>query len=335
MSRAFWTEEEENCLRDLYSKDCMIIDFTSEFNKRMKTHRSKQALINKAHQLGLDKDFIGGSRYNHIKILTDRAERTGQVNQSNDGELMKIIQYNDVYHVLVEFQDEFKFQVWAEYGNFKKGTVKNPGHKQLYGRGYLGVGPYKPWIKKGEKTKAHDAWIRMFDRCYSDKFHENWPTYIGCEVCEEWYNFQNFAKWFYDNYYEVPNQSMEVDKDWLVVNNKIYCPDNCCIAPNIINTCTLSHDKVINFNMPIGISWHKNGSYVARCSNRGKRKTIGYYHNIEDASKAYWTYKINYVEDLAREYKSQIPDKLYDAMMNFRNTYKQRYGLEDNKEGDI
>ena len=328
-----WTKEEEDCLRNLYSKDCMIVDFTKAFNEKMNTNRSKQSLISKAHLLGIDKGFIGGSRYNHIKTLICKQERTGQINYCNDGELMKIIQYDDVSHVLVEFQDEFKFQVWAQYGNFKKGTIKNPGHKQLYGRGYLGVGPYKPYIKKGEKSKAHDAWIRMFDRCYNEKYRERYPTYDRCEVCEEWYNFQNFAKWFYENYYEVEDQSIEVDKDWLVVNNKIYCPENCCLSPNIINTCILSHDKIINFDMPIGVMWHRNGAYVARCSNRGKRKTIGYYHSVEEAEAAYWKYKIKYVEDLANEYKEYIPYNLYNAMMNFKNTYKQRYGIENNHGG--
>lgn len=259
----------------------------------------------------------------------NRKQKIGQTHISNSGTLMKIIEYIDAHQILVEFQDEFQFQVWAEYGNFKKGTVKNPGDRQLYGRGYLGVGEYKPYVKKGEKTKAHDAWVRMFDRCYSNKYHENFPSYIGCEVCEEWWNFQNFAQWFYDNYYVIENQSMEVDKDWFVVGNKIYCPENCCIAPNIINTCLSTHDKVKNFKMPIGVSWHKNGSYIARCSFYGKRKTIGYYHDIEKAEQAYWKFKINYIEQLAEEYKKYIPDRLYNAMKDFKNTYKERYKIKE------
>lgn len=259
----------------------------------------------------------------------NRKQKIGQTRMSNSGALMKIIEYVDANQILVEFQDEFQFQVWTGYGNFKKGTVKNPGDRQLYDRGYLGVGEYKPYVKKGEKTKAHDAWIRMFDRCYSEKFHENYPSYIGCEVCEEWWNFQNFAKWFYDNYYVIENQSMEVDKDWCVVGNKIYCPENCCIAPNIINTCLLTHGKVKNFTMPTGVTWHKNGSYVARCSVHGKRKTIGYYHDVEKAEQAYWKFKINYIEQLAEEYKKYIPDRLYNAMKDFKNTYKERYKIKE------
>lgn len=257
----------------------------------------------------------------------NRKQKIGQTHISNDGGAMKIIEYIDALHVCVEFQDEFKFQVWTGYNNFKKGTVKNPGNKQLYNRGYIGVGQYEQTYNQ-KSTKAYDAWLRMFDRCYNKKYHEIYPTYIGCDICEEWHNFQNFAKWFYDNYYEIDGETMEVDKDWYIVGNKIYSPENCCISPNIINTCILTHDKIKNFDMPVGVSWHKNGSYIARCSDHGKRKTIGYYHCVQDAEKAYWIYKINYVERLAEEYKSYIPMRLYDAMKDFKNTYKQRYNLE-------
>lgn len=256
-----------------------------------------------------------------------KKSRIGETNVSNDGSLMKIVKYNNANDLIVEFQDEFQYQVHTSYKNFKRKNVSNPSIRIMYGKGYVGQGEYSPTYNK-RPTKAYDAWTRMFDRCYNDKYHKNYPTYIGCEVCEEWYDFQNFAKWFYNNYYEINGQSIEVDKDWLVVNNKTYCPENCCLAPNIINTCLLCHDKIINFDMPIGVSWHKNGSYVARCSNHGKRKTIRYYHNIKDAEEAYWKYKINYVENLADEYKEYIPIQLYEAMKNFKNTYKQRYGIQ-------
>lgn len=253
--------------------------------------------------------------------------RVGETKIANDGSLMQIVEYVNANDLTVEFQDEFKFKVHTAYNNFKRGNVSNPGIRIKYDRGYVGQGAYYPTFNK-RSTKAYDAWTRMFDRCYSDKYHKKFPTYIGCEVCEEWWNFQNFAKWFYDNYYEINNTSMEVDKDWYVVENKIYCPENCCIAPSIINTCLLTHDKIKNFDMPIGVSWHKNGSYVVACSTYGKKKTIGYYHNVEEAEQAYWKFKINYVEQLAEDYKEYIPNRLYNAMKDFKNTYKQRYKLE-------
>ena len=59
-------------------------------------------------------------------------------------------------------------------------------------------------------------------------------TYIGCTVCEEWHNYQNFAQWHEEHYYEVPNEIMCLDKDILIKGNKehrckcqdyiLYCP---------------------------------------------------------------------------------------------------------------
>lgn len=57
----------------------------------------------------------------------NRKQKIGQTRMSNSGALMKIIEYVDANQILVEFQDEFQFQVWTGYGNFKKGTVKIRG----------------------------------------------------------------------------------------------------------------------------------------------------------------------------------------------------------------
>lgn len=61
-------------------------------------------------------------------------------------------------------------------------------------------------------------------RCYDVKYSKKHPTYKDCTVCEEWHNFQTFAKWFDENYYEIENTIMDLDKDILKNGNKIYCP---------------------------------------------------------------------------------------------------------------
>ena len=259
------------------------------------------------------------SEYNQLY----RNSRLGEETISNDGGLMKIIEYRNAADIIVEFQDEFHYKVHSNYTSFKKGSVRNPGKRIMYGRGYLGQGEYT--INKNHTpTKAGDAWRRMFDRCYNEKYHKVSPTYIGCEVCKEWYNFQVFAKWFYDNYYEVHGQSIEVEKDWLSLNNKIYSPETCCLSPNIINTCILCHDKKINLDMPIGIRPNGYGNYVARCSVEGKRVVVGTFSTPKDAENAYWKFKIKYVESLAEKYKDVIPEKLYLSLMDYKNTYVER-----------
>ena len=58
------------------------------------------------------------------------------------------------------------------------------------------------------------------------------PTYIGCTVCIEWNNFQNFAGWFNENYIE----GYDLDKDIKVNGNKVYSPVTCLIVTPKENT---------------------------------------------------------------------------------------------------
>ena len=123
---------------------------------------------------------------------------------------MKIIEYNTSTDVMIEFQDEFKCKMKVLYSNFLKGTVKNPYHRMLYNRGYIGEGDYLPSINR-KATNVYDAWRKMFDRCYGKNQED---AYIGCEVCKEWYNFQTFAEWYTNNYWEDEKYPMQIDKDW-------------------------------------------------------------------------------------------------------------------------
>jgi len=38
-------------------------------------------------------------------------------------------------------------------------------------------------------------WVGMLERCYSEKFQNKWPTYIGCYVILDWIYFSNFKYW--------------------------------------------------------------------------------------------------------------------------------------------
>lgn len=248
-----------------------------------------------------------------------RQNRVGEENMSNDGTLMRIVEYHDSQNVIVEFQDEFKYRVNVEYSRFKKGTIKNPYKKLLYGRGYIGDGPYEQSVGR-IATREYDMWRRMFDRCYSGKQ----PAYNDCDVCEEWWDFQNFAKWYREHYYEIPGQVMQVDKDWLHIGNRLYCPERCCIAPHLINSCLLTHHKTTYSELPTGILRTASNRFKARCSIEGKRKDLGTYDTVSEAFEAYKKCKIQYVESLAQKFKDYIPQDLFDAVRDYHNTFNER-----------
>lgn len=93
------------------------------------------------------------------------------------------------------------------------------------GIGYVGNGEYVT-KKNGVHTTAYNKWHGILERCYSLKARAKHPTYSDCSMCDEWLNFQVFAKWFYDNY---PNDGVKynIDKDIKVKGNRIYSPDTC------------------------------------------------------------------------------------------------------------
>lgn len=70
--------------------------------------------------------------------------------------------------------------------HFKTGEIRDPYAKSVYGIGYVGEGNYS--ITKNKRESQ--LWYNMLARCYSSKYHENCPSYINCEVCERWHNFQ-------------------------------------------------------------------------------------------------------------------------------------------------
>ena len=69
----------------------------------------------------------------------------------------------------------------------------------------------------------------MLQRCLRPR---DFPSYIGCTIVPDWYNFQNFAAWYDDNYIN----GYELDKDTKVLGNRSYGPDTCLFISRANNT---------------------------------------------------------------------------------------------------
>lgn len=162
--------------------------------------------------------------------------------------------------------------------------------KLIYG---VGINDYKGKIKiDGKDLKSYKTWLRMLERCYSEKYINKHPTYKNCKVCKEWLYFSNFKVWFDENY----NNNLHIkyklclDKDLLSTkDNKIYSPQTCIFLPQKVNKF-LAHEYLNNTSGYSGVVWVKNDKkYVARIQNFDNQKTIslGYFNNAEDAYEAY------------------------------------------------
>ena len=244
--------------------------------------------------------------------------RVGEENTNNFGSEMIITKYKNSLDVDVYFPEYNWTAENVRYDNFKRGYIKCPYEPRVYSVGYLGEGSYKSRENR-KKTKIYDTWHDMLRRCYDINYKEKHQTYTNCTVCNEWLNFQNFAEWYDNNYYEIENEIMNLDKDILIKGNKIYSPDNCIFVPQNINKLFIKCDATRN-DLSIGVVYNKRiKKYEARCRIKGLRssKHLGYYNTSEEAFRAYKTFKENYIKQIADEYINLIPQSLYNAMINY------------------
>lgn len=165
-------------------------------------------------------------------------------------------------------------------------------------------------------SESYLRWHDMIHRCYNAKFHERQSQYKECSVCEEWLNYSNFKVWYDKNKYG--EAQLDLDKDILFKNNKIYDPAHVVLVPHEINTLFIAGDKRRG-DLPIGVSFDTSKNKYRACLNMdGKSKKLGVFDNSEDAFKRYKEYKKDLIQDMAEQYKGKIPDKAYQAMLNWK-----------------
>lgn len=248
--------------------------------------------------------------------VNQKDERLGQINKNTYGSSMEVVKYNRAVDMWVEFESgEIVHTSWKA---FCLGEVKSRYDKRVYGIGYIGEGEYTPHIN-GKRTRQYQIWLKVLERCYASYVERKYPSYKQCEVDERWHNFQNFAKWYDDNYYVVEGEKMEIDKDILVKGNKIYSPETCVFVPKRINLLFVKND-VNGRKLPIGVCFYKRDKkYQVNCKDdKSNDIYLGRYDTIEEAFDVYKTFKESVIKKVANQYKDKIPERLYIAMVNYQ-----------------
>jgi hypothetical protein len=157
----------------------------------------------------------------------------------------------------------------------------------------------------------------MLKRCYSEKELVKRPSYSDCYVCEEWLTFSNFKKWMEAQDFH----GKQLDKDILLLGNKIYSPETCCFVTQRVNSFVISRRAKIS-DLPIGVCLHKRiKKYSATCNNflASKIDHIGYYDNPEDAHCAWRKRKDLYAKMLSFEIKDKKISKAIFDMFSDKN----------------
>jgi hypothetical protein len=238
-------------------------------------------------------------------------DKEGSISYNKYGSMMELKKYIKHNDCLIYFPD-FNWETHRSYKAFINGNIICPYDKSVLGVGYKGEGIYD---SSECYLEIYRRWQKMLRRCYHPTALKRNPTYKDCFVCEEWHNYQNFAQWCEENYYEVPGSLMDLDKDILFKHNKEYCPDFCCFIPHEINSLFIKSDKVRG-SLPIGV--HQDGNkYIAQINKNGKRKYLGAYSTPEEAFNVYKEKKEELIKQIADEYAEYLPYEVYNAMCNY------------------
>jgi len=228
----------------------------------------------------------------------------------------EVLEYISNDEVLIKFLNTgYSYSVVAS--PILRGKVKDYSVPNVYGIGYNSLGKLKIGNNLVLKV-AHIKWKDMLSRCYSPRMHKTNPTYKGCVVSEDWHDFANFYNWF-KNINKIEDKlDFHLDKDILSDGSKIYSKENCCLIPRKINNIICSPIRDKDSPTPVGVHLHKVcGRYQSYCNDfKGKRKSLGFHDNLEDAHRIYIKFKKQVLKECADFYKDVIPSRLYDKLIN-------------------
>ena len=200
--------------------------------------------------------------------------------------------------------------------DIKLGNIFDKLFPTICNIGFYGEGKYS-WKNN---LKIYNCWIHLLNRCYN-KNDNNFKNYgeKGVTVCEEWHNFQNFAKWYEEN--SIFNINCQLDKDILCyINNfiwKIYSPNTCLLIPEELN-CFLAGDSISS-----GV-WKRKDTKKDRYVCRFNNKDCGTFDTFREAKLTYCNYKIEKWMYLLDMYKDIINNnELYNILKQY-DFYKSK-----------
>lgn len=215
-----------------------------------------------------------------------------------------VVEYNGAFNVVIEFDEPHKCRIRTESRSIRSGEVKNPMLPDDRGF-FFGVGDFD------SHTKSYSVWSHIKKRV--GNHNQRSPAYADCSICEEWHNFQNFAKW-HSQQIGFDKTGWHVDKDILVKGNRIYSPTTCVVVPPQVNTM-LTKRKADRGNTPIGVVIDNTNRPSCQYTENGEHVWRGYFETVEEAFAVYKVAKEAHIKSLANKWKDEIDPRAYDALM--------------------
>ena len=252
-----------------------------------------------------------------MKYLNDISYKDclGKVCKSKSSGAFKVLKYNNNENVEIQFLNT-GFKTVVRLVNIKSGYVKDPYVPSVYGVGITGT--KYPSRVNGVKIKEYTLWNHMLERCYSDTYQKKHPTYIGCEVSNNFLHYEYFYEWC-QKQVGFGKCGFQLDKDLLTKGNKVYSEDSCVFIPSEINT-VLIKSTASRGEYLIGVSWHNTKkAFVAQVGkSKGKQEHLGCFKTEIEAFNAYKEAKESFVKEQAEKWKGKIDNRAYHALINYK-----------------
>lgn len=188
---------------------------------------------------------------------------------------------------------------------------------------------YYGWMSETElNRRTYGVWQRMLERCYSEKYQKNNPSYKGCYVCNRWLKLSNFVEDIskidnYEFWKNNPNKRIALDKDVKSNNeNKCYCLEQCMFITQEENSKqshinrdytiyqgenNIWYGKTFPEEMKRKMSNAKISGIVVRCDKEGN--IIKVYNGTPDVQKDFNINKSNIIKCCKGKTKSAGKDE--------------------------
>ena len=144
-------------------------------------------------------------------------QRVGEIHYG-----FEIIEFTGTKNVKIKSIDNGSIKN-VQYNNLITGQIKDMFKPSVHGVGYLGN-----YDKSFTGRKEYNLWVSILARCYA--CYEDFDSYIGTTVDKRWHSFEVFQKDIrkMDNHLDwLRGEDMELDKDLLSNDNKIYSKETC------------------------------------------------------------------------------------------------------------
>lgn len=182
----------------------------------------------------------------------------------------------------------------------------NKWKRTVFGVGYLGCSD----AEANRDNYIYSKWANMMQRCYDEETHKLKPYYAVCTAEIEWLNFSNYREWHRENM--MGDRKVDLDKDVLIQGNTVYGSQTCTLIPHFTNT--IFEDRGADTNIVLNNTTNK---YDVTMSVLGKKEEVGTFATEEEAKHKFISYKQDYIRKFAQKCKGKVPNKTYEAMMNW------------------